>query len=82
MLLLDANGVDASLASAGGSELLPDDCPEEGEDKRKGVVLLLPLSGIDAEIINTFEVVGFRLLSNEGDAHDKSLTMLISVTVA
>ena len=79
--MLDANGVDASPASAGGGELLPEDCPEEGEGKRKGVVLLFPLSGIGAEII-TLEVVGFRLLSNEGDVHDKSLTMLISVTVA
>ena len=80
--MLDANGVDASPASAGGGELLPEDCPEEGEGKRKGVVLLFPLSGIEVEIITTFEVVGFRLLSNESDAHDKSPTMLISVTVA
>ena len=79
--MLDANGVDASPASAGGGELLPEDCPEEGEGSRKGVVLLLPLSGIDAEIIIKFEV-GFRLLYNEGDANDKSPTMLIPVTVA
>ena len=79
--MLDANGVDASPASAGGGESLPEDCPEGGEGKRKGVVLLFPLSGIEAEII-TLEVVGFRLLSNEGDVHDKSPTLLISVTVA
>jgi hypothetical protein len=48
---------------------------------KKGVVLLFPLSGIGDEIIITLEVVGFMLLSNEGDAHDKSLTMLLSVTV-
>ena len=78
---MDANGVDASPASAGVLELLPDDWLEEGEGKRNGVLLLLPLSDIDAEIIITFEV-GFRLLSNEGDVHDKSPTMLISVTVA
>ena len=79
--MLDANGVDASPASAGVLELLSDDWLE-GDGKRNGVVLLLPLSGIEAEIIITLEVVGFRLLSNEGDAHDKSLTILISVTVA
>jgi len=78
---LDANGVDASPASAGVLELLSDDWLE-GDGKRNGVVLLLPLSGIEAEIIITLEVVGFRLLSNEGDVHDKSPTMLISVTVA
>jgi hypothetical protein len=68
------DGVVADAIPAGGGL--------EGEGKRKGVLLLLLLSGIDAEIIITFEVVGFRLLSNEGDAHDKSLTMLLSVTVA
>jgi hypothetical protein len=80
LLLLDANGVDAS-PTAGVLELLSDDWLE-GDGKRNGVVLLLPLSDIDAAIIITFEVVGFRLLSDEGDALDKSLTMLISVTVA
>jgi hypothetical protein len=44
--------------------------------------MLFPLSGIEAEIIITLEVVGLRLLSNEGDAKDQSLTMLLSVTVA
>jgi len=81
-MLLDGDVFDAG-PTVGLLELLllPDGWLEEGEGKRNGVLLLLPLSDIDAAIVTTLEVVGFRLLSNEGD-HDKSLTMLISVTVA
>jgi hypothetical protein len=81
-LLLDGDVFDAS-PGAGGLELLSDDWLEEGKGKRNGVVLLLPLSVIDAAaIVITFEVVGFRSLYNEGDFHDKSRTILLSVTVA
>jgi len=78
---LDGDVFDAS-PTVGVLELLSDDWLE-GEGKRNGVLLLLPLSDIEAAIVITFEVVGFRLLSNEGDAHNKSLTiLLLSVTVA
>jgi hypothetical protein len=49
--LLDANRVEASPASTGGGELLPDDWLEEGEGKRKGLVLLCRFSGIDAAVV-------------------------------
>ena len=63
--------------------LLLDDWPEEGEGKRNGVLLMLPLLDIDAAIAITFDVVGFRLLSYQGDVHDRSRTiLLLSVTVA
>ena len=65
--------------------LLLDGWLEEGEGKRNGVLLLLPLSDIDAAIVTTFEVVGFRLLSYQGDVHDRSRTillLLVSLTVA
>jgi hypothetical protein len=51
--------------------LLLDDWLEEGEGKRNGVLLILPSSEIDAAIVITFEVVGFMLLSYQGDVHDK-----------
>lgn len=52
-LLLHGNGLDASPATAGRSELLPDDWLEEGETKINEVVALLPLSDIDAAIVLT-----------------------------
>ena len=71
--------------TAGGLELLLllDDWLEEGEGKTKGV-LLLALSDTDAAIVITFEVVGFKLLSYQGDVHDRSRTilLLLAVTVA
>jgi hypothetical protein len=82
--LLDGDVFDAG-PTAGVLELLLllDDWLEEGEGKRNGVLLLLPLSDIDAAIVITFEVVGFRLLSYQGDVHDKPRTiLLLSVTVA
>jgi hypothetical protein len=76
---LDGDVFDAS-PTAVGLELLSDDRLEEGKGKRNGVVLLLPLSDIDvAAIVMTFEVVGFRSLYNEGDAHDKSRPLLLYV---
>ena len=70
--------------TAGGLELLSNDWLEEGEGKTKGVLLLLALSDIDAAIVITFEVVGFKLLSYQGDVHDRSRTilLLLAVTVA
>ncbi len=64
--------------------LLLDDWLEEGEGKTKGVLLLLALSDTDAAIVITFEVVGFKLLSYQGDVHDRSRTilLLLAVTVA
>ena len=69
--------------TAGGLELLSNDWLEEGEGKTKGV-LLLALSDTDAAIVITFEVVGFKLLSYQGDVHDRSRTilLLLAVTVA
>ena len=55
MLLLDGNVLEASPATAGGLELLSDDwlgC----KGKRNGL-LLLPLLGVDAAIVITFEVI-------------------------
>lgn len=70
--------------TAGGLELLSNDWLEEGEGKTKGVLLLLALSDTDAAIVITFEVVGFKLLSYQGDLHDRSRTilLLLAVTVA
>ena len=82
--LLDGDVFDAG-PTAGVLELLLDDWLEEGEGKRNGVLLLLPISDIDAAIVITFELVGFRLLSYQSDVHDKSRTillLLLSVTVA
>jgi hypothetical protein len=82
--LLDGDVFDVGPA-AGVLELLLDDWLEEGDSKRNGVLLLLALSDIDAAIVITFEVVGFRLLSYQGDIHDKPRTillLLLSVTVA
>ena len=63
--------------TAGVLELLLDDWLEVGEGKRNGVLLLLPLSDIDATIAITFDVVGFRLSSYQGDVHDKPRTILL-----
>jgi len=69
--------------TAGGLELLSNDWLEEGEGKTKGILLLLALSDTDAAIVITFEVVGFKLLSYQGDVHDRSRTiLLLAVTVA
>ena len=57
--------------------LLLDDWLDEGEGKRNGVLLLLPLSDIDAAIGITLDVVGLMLLSYQGDVHDRSRTILL-----
>ena len=81
--LLGGDVFDAGPTAGGLELLLLDDWPEEGEGKRNGVLLMLPLSDIDAAIAITFDVVGFRLLSYQGDVHDRSRTiLLLSVTVA
>lgn len=77
--LLDAAVFDA-VPTAGVLELLLlllDDWLEEGEGKRNGVLLILPLSDIDAAIAITFGVVGFRLGSYHGEVHDKPRTILL-----
>jgi len=76
--LLDGDVFDVG-PTAGGFELLSllDDWLEESEGKRNGVLLLLPLSDIDAAIGITLDVVGLMLLSYQGDVHDRSRTILL-----
>jgi hypothetical protein len=57
---MDGDVFDAG-PTAGMLELLSDDWLEEGEGKRNGVLLLLPLSDIDAAIAITFDVVVISL---------------------
>ena len=76
--MLDGDVFDVG-PTAGGFELLSllDDWLEESEGKRNGVLLLLPLSDIDAAIGITLDVVGLMLLSYQGDVHDRSRTILL-----